>query len=89
MLLVSEIEMELILPFIGLIRGAYSRKAEFRADRQAVREGYGQSLISGLVKLTRDNLSDLSPSPLLVKLTYDHPTLSARIKNAEEIMYSN
>ena len=89
MLLVSEIEMELILPFIGLIRGAYSRKAEFRADRQAVREGYGQSLISGLVKLTRDNLSDLSPSPLLVKLTYDHPTLSTRVKNAEEIMNSN
>lgn len=86
MLLVSEIEMELVQPFIGLIRGAYSRKAEFRADRQAVLEGYGPDLISGLIRLTRDNLSDLSPSPLLVRLTYDHPPLSARIKNAQEIL---
>ena len=32
-----------------------------------------------LKKLTRENFGDLSPDPLLVKLTYSHPTLSQRI----------
>ena len=42
-------------------------------------EGYGDMLIAALKKLARENLSDLSPSPLLVKLEYSHPTLSQRI----------
>ena len=36
-------------------------------------------------KLSRENLSDLSPSPLLVKLEYSHPTLSQRIDALEKL----
>lgn len=79
LLLMSDIELELIHPLLGLAMNAYSRKAEFRADKQAADEGYGKALISGLKTLHRENLADLSPDPLLVRLTYSHPTLSQRI----------
>ena len=72
-------ELALFSPAFSLLVNAYSRKAEYRADRQAVEEGYGSALISGLKKLTRENFGDLAPDPLLVKLTYSHPTLSQRI----------
>ena len=76
-------ELALFSPLFSLLVNAHSRKAEYRADRQAVEEGYGQALISGLKKLTRENFGDLSPDPLLVKLTYSHPTLSQRISAIE------
>ncbi len=72
-------EFALFSPLFSLLVNAHSRKAEYRADRQAVEEGYGEALISGLKKLTRENFGDLAPDPLLVKLTYSHPTLSQRI----------
>ena len=55
-----------------------------RADAQAVREGFGEALISALKKLSRENFSNLAPSPLLVKLEYSHPTLSQRIDAIEK-----
>lgn len=73
------LEFALFSPLFSLLVSSHSRKAEYRADRQAVKEGYGTALISGLKKLTRENFGDLSPDPLLVKLTYSHPTLSQRI----------
>lgn len=66
-------------PLTGLVINAHSRRAEYRADAQAVREGYAEQLITGLKKLSRDNYADLSPDKLLVKLTYSHPPLSRRI----------
>ena len=73
------VEFALIAPLFSLIISAISRHAEYRADRQAVSEGYGDSLISALKKLARQNFADLAPSPILVKLEYSHPTLSQRI----------
>ena len=35
-------------------------------------------------RLTRENFGELAPDPLLVKLTYSHPTLSQRITAIEE-----
>ncbi|MBE5814037.1 MAG: M48 family metallopeptidase [Clostridiales bacterium] len=78
--------LPLLNPLTGLLSSAYSRYAEYRADRQAVAEGYGQGLISGLKKLSKDNFSHLAPSPLLVKLTYSHPPLSQRIDAIEKAM---
>ena len=83
MVLIMSVEFALISPLFGLIVNYFSRKAEYRADAQAVREGYGEALISSLKKLARQNFSDLSPSPLLVKLQYSHPTLSQRIDAIE------
>ena len=74
------VEFALIAPLFSLIISAISRHAEYRADLQAVSEGYGDSLISALKKLARQNFADLAPSPILVKLEYSHPTLSQRIE---------
>ena len=80
MILIMGVEFALIAPLFGLLTNYLSRRAEYRADRQAVQEGYGEELISALKKLSRENLSDLAPSSLLVKLEYSHPTLSQRIE---------
>lgn len=73
-------------PILGFITNARSRKAEFRADRQAVVEGYGESMIVALKKLARDNFSHLSPSWINVVLEYSHPPIKARIKSIERDM---
>ena len=88
-ILIMSVEFALITPLFGLLVNWFSRRAEYRADEQAVKEGYGEALIDGLKKLCRENLSDLSPSPLLVKLTYSHPTLSQRITALEKLREKN
>ena len=85
LLLIMTVEFALAAPLFGLLTSYFSRRAEYRADEQAVKEGYGDTLVSGLKKLSRENLSDLSPSPLLVKLEYSHPTLSQRITALEKL----
>jgi STE24 endopeptidase len=62
---------------------AYSRFAEFRADRQAVREGYGDAMVTALKKLAKENFAHLAPSPIFVLLEYSHPPLSQRIAKVE------
>ena len=84
MILILSVEFALIAPLFGLVINALSRKAEYRADAQAVKEGYGEELVSALKKLARQNYADLAPSPLLVKLEYSHPTLSRRIEAIEK-----
>ena len=73
----------LIQPLTGMAMSAYSRFAEYRADRQAVTEGYGEALILGLKKLARENFVHLAPAKLLVVLEYSHPPLSERIAAIE------
>ena len=85
-ILILSVEFALISPLFGLLISWFSRRAEYRADAQAVKEGYGDALISGLKKLARENFSDLSPSPLLVALEYSHPTLSQRIAAIEALL---
>ena len=72
--------VEFLWPLLGLVGNWFSRRAEYRADAHAVKEGCGEALISALKKLSRQNYGDLSPSPVLVALTYSHPTLSQRIE---------
>ncbi len=72
--------LQLLWPLMGLVGSWFSRRAEYRADAHAVEEGYGEAQISALKKLSRQNFGDLSPSPLLVALTYSHPTLAQRIE---------
>ena len=82
-LLMMSVEFALIAPLFGLVMSWFSRRAEYRADQQAVKEGYGSALVSALKKLAKENFSDLSPSPVLVALEYSHPTLSQRIDAIE------
>ncbi len=78
-ILIMSVEFALIAPLSGLLINWVSRRAEYRADGQAVKEGYGEALITGLKKLAKENFSELAPSPLLVRLQYNHPPLSERI----------
>lgn len=79
----------LLQPLTSLISNAKSRSAEYRADRQAVAEGYGGALISALKKLAKDNFAHLSPSKIAVALEYSHPPLSRRIEEIEKAMRSS
>ncbi len=78
------IGLELVQPGIMMVMNAYSRFAEYRADRQAVQEGYGVALIAGLKKLARENFAHLAPSRINVVLEYSHPPLSQRIEAVEK-----
>ena len=80
------IGLSVLRPIIGFVMNARSRKAEYRADRQAVIEGYGDALISAFKKMARENFSNLSPSFINVILEYSHPPLDRRIKNVERCM---
>jgi len=74
----------IVQPLTGLVTNAYSRMAEYRADRQAVKEGYGPAMVTALKKLAKENFSHLSPSPLFVVLEYSHPPLHRRIEEVEK-----
>ena len=82
--ILAGIGLGLVTPLLQLGINAYSRHAEYRADRQAVAEGYGEALVTALKKLARENFSHLSPSPVLVALEYSHPPLSQRIDAIEK-----
>ncbi|MBR4502806.1 MAG: M48 family metallopeptidase [Clostridia bacterium] len=84
-ILIMTVEFTLLSPLFGMLANFFSRRAEYRADAQAVKEGYGRELISALKKLSNSNLADLAPSPVLVRLTYSHPTLSQRLEAIEKL----
>ena len=77
--------LSLIQPLTSLLVNAYSRRAEYRADKQAVSEGYGVAMVGALKKLARENFSELAPTRISVMLEYSHPPLSERIKALEEL----
>lgn len=78
------IGLELVQPLSGMVLNAYSRRAEFRADHQAVQEGYGKAMMTALKKLARENFAHLAPSPVNVVMEYSHPPLSQRIAKVEQ-----
>lgn len=62
------------------IQAYFSRKNEYEADRFTKEiVGSGDDLISGLKKISRDSLCNLTPHPLYVFFNYSHPTLKDRI----------
>ena len=81
--------LSFIQPPINILMNARSRKAEYRADRQAVKEGYGEAMIDALKKLAKENFAHLAPSKLNVVMEYSHPPLSRRIEEVQKQMRSN
>jgi STE24 endopeptidase len=65
----------------SVFRNMLSRRHEYEADDFAV-ETYGKpkAMIAALKKLSIDNLSNLTPHPLKVFLTYSHPPVLKRIR---------
>lgn len=58
-----------------------SRKNEFEADEFAVvNRKNREDMISALKKLSKDNLSNLTPHPMYVFMNYSHPPAVERIK---------
>ena len=66
---------------LSLALNRASRKHEFEADAFAARTtGTPAALADALRRLSVDNLSNLSPHPLLVALEYSHPPVLQRIR---------
>ncbi len=65
----------------GLIMNYLSRKFEYQADNYAKATFREQPLISGLKKLSKNSLSNLTPHPAYVFAHYSHPTLLQRFQN--------
>ena len=82
-------ELSIIQPLTGFLTNAVSRRAEYRADAQAVDAGYGEHLISALKKLSKEDFANLAPSKTLVALTYSHPPMSERITAIENEIKKN
>ncbi len=65
----------------GLAMNFLSRKFEFQADDYAKNTFASHPLISSLKKLSKSNLSNLTPHPAYVFVHYSHPPLIERIRN--------
>lgn len=66
---------------LGFAMNALSRHNEYVADRYAaVLTGRGHDLVAALKRLSRSNLSNLTPHPVFVKLYYSHPPVLSRIQ---------
>lgn len=63
-----------------------SRKHEFEADEYAsTTTGKPEDMVSTLKKLSKDNLSNLTPHPFYVFLNYSHPPVLQRINAIRDI----
>ncbi|MFQ6609294.1 MAG: M48 family metallopeptidase [Fidelibacterota bacterium] len=81
-LLYSPIEL-----VISIAMNILSRKHEFEADRFAVETTLeGESFIQGLKKLSVHNLSNLTPHPFTVFMSYSHPPVLKRISVIRNIL---
>jgi len=85
------IELSLVLVFFALLFQPFStvlsilsnvrsRHHEYQADAYAAHAtGLPNNLAKALKKLSKDNLSNLSPHPVYVFLHYSHPPILDRI----------
>lgn len=60
-----------------------SRKREFAADDFSFQYTDGEHMISGLLKLSKDNASNLTPDPLYSSYYYSHPPIAERVASIE------
>lgn len=72
--------MSPVSEILSVAGNGLSRKHEFEADAYAAEvTGDPQAMADALVKLSRDNLSNLTPHPFYVFLNYTHPPVVERI----------
>ncbi len=65
---------------LGLGMNVLSRRNEYEADDFAKTHHSASALIGGLKKLSRNNLSNLTPHPAYVFMHYSHPPLLQRLR---------
>ena len=75
-------------PFVFFLQplfSLWSRRHEYEADRFAVEAvGSASGMKEALLRLSRHNLSNLTPHPLYSFFYYSHPTLAERIAALDE-----
>ncbi|MFO1436385.1 MAG: M48 family metallopeptidase [Gammaproteobacteria bacterium] len=64
----------------------WSRQHEFEADEYAVRQSDGQSLITALVKLYKENANTLTPDPIYSAYHDSHPPAPIRVAHVQALM---
>ena len=69
--------------FVSPLTAQLSRRHEFEADAFAAGQTDARHLVSGLVKLYRDNASTLTPDPVYSAFYHSHPPAPARIAHLE------
>lgn len=69
---------------IGLGANALSRHHEYQADNFAKKRYNADRLVSSLKKLSKNNLSNLTPHPVYVFFHYSHPPLLQRIRSLKK-----
>lgn len=79
-ILFSPLELLLDIPLNYL-----SCKAEYAADAFSADYTDQESMMSALIRLAQENLSNLNPHPLYVKLHYSHPTLAQRLRAIKSV----
>ncbi len=65
----------------GLLMNYVSRVFEYQADDYAKNTYKAEPLITSLMKLSKNSLSNLTPHKSYVFMHYSHPTLLERVKN--------
>lgn len=73
----------LIAIFSGSLSNYFSRRFEFQADNYAATTYSPLDMVSALKKISKNNLSNLTPHPLTVFVYDSHPPLNKRV---EEIL---
>ena len=77
---------EPVSKLLSVLMMILSRKNEYEADAYAVEvTGRPEDLISGLKKLSKDNLANLTPHPFYVFLNYSHPPMLKRLAALEAL----
>ena len=84
------------LPFFFLLTGvfslivmpisnSYSRLIEYQADEYALQSTHKvEAFKSAMTRLANQNLAEIEPSPVVEILFHSHPSISKRLKHAEE-----
>ncbi|EPR79609.1 CAAX prenyl protease 1 [Spraguea lophii 42_110] len=67
-------------PILNVMMNFIIRYGEYEADGYAVKLGYGDSLIKGLISLYKENKANTCPDELYSIYHHSHPTLLERIE---------
>lgn len=70
---------------VSIFMQILSRKYEFEADEFASTTYQKEPMVEALKKLSKDNLSNLTPHPFYVFLNYSHPPVLERIQTIRSI----
>jgi STE24 endopeptidase len=71
--------MASVMHLLSPLTSWLSRRAEFQADNFAKAMVGAQPMINALTKLSRDNLSTLTPDSIYALFYYSHPPVPLRI----------